>query len=115
MKKEELVMRESFIFYLSFHNAIKLLPKKTQADVYNEICEYGLTGKPINYDALPARAKMALLLVEPQLRANFMRYENGTRGGMSGHLGGAPRGNSNAKKQPRNNPKTTPKQPLMRM
>lgn len=48
--------------------------------------------------------------IRPQLYANHKRYLNGCKGAEYGKLGGAPKGNQNARKdkQPQNNRKTTP-------
>lgn len=120
-------MKESFIFYGSFFKAIKLIANEhDRLKVYEAICHYSLEGQPIDYDDLDDMGKMALLLIEPQLKANKIRYENGSKGG-------APKGNQNAKKdlkttetnqekqpklteennlnQPKKQPKTTEKQP----
>ena len=98
-------MRDSIVFYRSFYEAVKELPPEEQAVVYNAICSYALDGVE---PELSGVAKAVFLLVKPQIDANNARYENSVKGG-------APKGNTNAKKveekQPKNNQKTTKKQP----
>jgi hypothetical protein len=100
--------RESFLFYKSFYEAIRLLPREVQGEIYTAIMEYGLYGKET--ESLKPLARSIFTLVKPQLDANAVRYENGLKGGIHGNKGGAPKGNQNAKKD-KNNPETTPKQP----
>ena len=88
---------DSFIFYASFFEAIKELPDENQLALYNAIFEYGLNGVEPNLTGIN---KTVFTLIAPQLKANRTRYENGCKGG-------APAGNSNARKQPRNNRETT--------
>ena len=103
---------DSFIFYASFFEAIRELPDENQLALYNAIFEYGLNGVEPNLTGIN---KTVFTLIAPQLKANRTRYENGCKGG-------APVGNSNARKQPKNNrditegekekqPKNNPKQP----
>ncbi|GFI61012.1 hypothetical protein IMSAG049_00163 [Clostridiales bacterium] len=70
--------RESFVFYRSFFEAIRLQPKRVQADIYNAVMDYAFYGKE------PEKCGAALglfLLIKPQLDANNKRYENGKKGG----------------------------------
>lgn len=96
-------MRDSIVFYRSFYEAIKEIPMEQQGVIYNAIYGYALDGI---VPELTGVAKSIFLLVKPQIDANNERYENGCRGG-------APKGNQNAKKQPKNNQKTTEKQPVV--
>ncbi len=93
--------RDSFVFYKSFFESIKELDNDTQLQVYNAICEYQFNDNEMNLTGI---AKAIFTLIKPQLNANNSRYENGCKGG-------APKGNQNAKKQPKNNLETTKKQP----
>lgn len=86
---------DSFIFYASFFEAIKKLPESNQLELYNAIFEYGLNGVEPQLEGVN---DAIFDLIRPQLKANRTRYENGCKGG-------APVGNSNARKQPRNNQK----------
>ena len=96
-------MRDYFLFYRSFFEAISTLPPEMQAEIYPAIVAYALDGTPPQ--ALSPLANSIFKLVKPFIDANNKRRENGTKGG-------APRGNQNARKNNRkttrqNNPKTT--------
>lgn len=92
--------RESFIFYRSFWESIKDLPRDIQGEVLTAIIEYGLYGattenpKPI--------AGAIFTLIKPVIDANNKRFINGQKGAEFGTLGGRP------KKQ---NPNETPTKP----
>lgn len=98
--------RDSFIFYRSFQDAINEADEKEQLLIYRAIANYALNREE---PKLSGMAKIAWVLIKPQLDANWRRYENGCKGGEFGKKGGAPKGNINALRQ--NNPKTTPIQP----
>ncbi len=87
--------RESFIVYKSFYGLIKLLKAPQRLAMYEAIFNYGFTGELPEFGDDTSEAIWEAIL--PQLKANQKRYENGLRGG-------APVGNSNAKK---NNRETT--------
>ena len=97
-------MRESFIFYSSFGALIELLPSKKRLAIYEAIYHYGAFQKETDFSA-DAQQDAVWRAVLPQLKANQKRYENGKKGAESGILGGAPVGNTNARKT---TPKTTP-------
>lgn len=67
-------MRDSFIIYRSFFDAISDLPKDQQADVYNAICAFSLDQKE---PELSGVSSTIFKLIRPQLEANYKRYENG--------------------------------------
>lgn len=110
-------MKESFVFYKSFYDAINLLGEKAQLKLYKSImklnfnCCKTMTEIEQLCDEIETELKQnrhtfaQFLLIKPQILANFSKYLNGCKGADSGHLGGAPKGNNNAGK---NNPKTTP-------
>lgn len=99
--------RESFVFYRSFADTINLLPPEMQLPLYKAITLYALDLNEPSFDDCILRAIWTG--IKPQLDANHKRYLNGCGGAGYGILGGAPKGNQNAKKkQPQNNPKTTP-------
>lgn len=72
-------MRDSFIFYRSFYEAIKDLPQKDFNECVKAICEYGLNGNIVEVKG--KMSKMAMTLILPQLEANSKRYANGSKGG----------------------------------
>ncbi len=94
-------MRDSFVFYRSFYEALCEVDETTQLIVYKAIIEYSINGVEIELDGIN---KAMFKLIKPQLDANYSRYENGKKGG-------APKGNTNAKKPKentnKNNQKTT--------
>ena len=104
------MIRDSFIFYKSFRDALQEVSEDVRLQIYDAIVDYslGITDK-IEFRGI---AKIAWLLIKPQLDANIKRYKNGCKGG-------APKSNQNARKttekQPKNNErlneKTTEKQP----
>ena len=87
MNLESTFPKDSFVFYKSFYESIKLLPKKTQLDIYIAICEFSLYG---NLVELPPKTMAYLTLIIPQIEANFRRREVGTANGFKG---GRPRKN----------------------
>lgn len=96
--------RDSFIFYRSFQNAINEASETEQLSIYRAIAGYALNMEEPNLSGV---AKLAWLLIKPQLDANWRRFENGCKGG-------APNGNKNnryskstTKVQPRNDQSTT--------
>ena len=92
-------MRDSFVFYRSFYEAIKLLPKKHQHICFQQLCEYALNDKPL--EGLPGTVEAILKSFKPQVDANNRRYENGLKGGR-------PKGNQNETKQkPKHNQNET--------
>lgn len=72
-------MRDSFIFYRSFYEGIKELPRDVQGEVLTAIMEYSLNG--VTTIQLKPIAKAMFILIKPQIDANTKRYENGKKGG----------------------------------
>lgn len=93
--------RESFVFYRSFRDAFRALDKDVRLRMYEAVIDYGLDLVEPRFEGIE---KVLWTLIRPQLEANNKRFENGCKGG-------APIGNQNARKQPRNNRETTEKQP----
>ena len=96
--------RDSFIFYASFWDAIKELPRDVQGEVLTAVIEYGLYGETT--EQLKPVARVIVTLIKPQIDANNKRYENGVKGAEHGKKGGRPK-----KEKPQDNPKETPKKP----
>lgn len=98
-QQTEQTERDYFTFYRSFQEAIEQCDEKDQLALYRAIVYYGLDQKePIFNNPL---LRLAWTLIKPNLYANWVRYDNGRKGG-------APKGNKNAL---RNNRETTEKQP----
>jgi hypothetical protein len=101
-------MRNSFIFYRSFYEAISKLPKRKQLIMYQAIAEYSLDFKEPQLDGV---CEMLWGLIKPNLSANNERFLNGMlgkshgiKGKKYGKLGGRPR----VEKPPKNPPQNPP-------
>ena len=70
-------MRDGFIFYGSFYEAIEELDEADQLEVYRAICQYALTGE---MPQCKGAARAIMKLVQPQIDANNKRRENGKKG-----------------------------------
>lgn len=71
-------MKESFIFYRSFYEAIEDLPDEEQLKTYKAIFKLALNDEEVSLDGMP---NTIFKLIKPQLKANNDRYENGKKGG----------------------------------
>lgn len=96
-------MRESFIFYRSYVEALKELPDENRLHIMDAVLRYALEGEAPNLSGVE---KAVFLLMRPQIDANNRRYENGKKGAESGSKGGRP-----AKNKPQENPEITSKKP----
>ena len=72
-------MRDSFVFYRSFYESIRLLPKKYQLQCFDALCNYALNDVPL--EGVPGTVEAILKSFKPQVDANNRRYENGCKGG----------------------------------
>ena len=72
-------MRESFVFYRSFFEAIKNLDDKKRLKMYDLILNFALNDEEIEtkYEI----CSQLFTLIKPQLSANNKRYEDGKKGG----------------------------------
>lgn len=72
-------MRESFVFYRSFFEAIKNLDEKKRLKMYDLILNFALNDEEIapKYEI----CNQLFTLIKPQLSANNKRYEDGKKGG----------------------------------
>ena len=97
--------------YDSFLEAMKHLNDAEFRESVLRIRDYALEGNEEESESPMVNVIMAL--AKPNLDSARRRYmasvENGKKGAEFGKLGGAPKGNQNARK---NNPQSTPKQPL---
>jgi hypothetical protein len=83
--------RNSFIFYRSFYDAIKLLPKSKRLILFEAICELSLNQndmfseeknqKQNENESSLRQIKSLFFLVRPQIKANLKRFYNGKTGG----------------------------------
>ena len=94
-------MKNSFVFYGSWWEAIKNLPRDVQGDVLTAIIEYGLSGETTGQ--LKPIAKAMLAMVKPQIDVNNQRFENGLKGGRQRKNG--------IKTEPNNNQNKTETEP----
>lgn len=104
--------KNSFVFYDSFLSAMKHLNDAEFRECVMKIRDYALEG--IDEESQSPYVNIILALAKPNLDSARRRYmasvENGKKGAEFGKLGGAPKGNQNArKKQPQKQPQ---KQPL---
>lgn len=88
--------RDSMVFYRSFYEAIKELPAEEQVNAFHAIMEYALNGVESCSDPT---ARMALILVKPQIDKNNQRYRNGCRGGNQSRTEHEPSDNQTGTKQ----------------
>lgn len=76
MTNQTIKIRESFIFYRSFFDAIKELESEKKAEIYDAIFSYSFEEKePI----LKGISASIFTLIKPQLDANRKRFENGCK------------------------------------
>ena len=71
-------MRESFVFYRSFYEALADLSQSQQTKVLMALCEYALNEKEPELTGAPSAV---FKLIRPQVDANNKKYENGKKGG----------------------------------
>lgn len=94
-------MRSGFVFYRSWLEAVKNLPREIQGEVLTAIIEYGLDG--VTTGSLKPITSAMLAMVKPQIDANNKRLENGLKGGR-------PRKNKE-ESEPNNNQTITKEKP----
>ena len=101
-------MRDSFVFYRGWKEALDELSNGEKLAIYEAICNYALDGKTPDFTGLLNALFKSFV---PQIDINTKRWENGRKGG-------APKGNKNAEKQNvakneinQNQPKSTKDQP----
>lgn len=82
-------MRDSFIFYNSFLEAIEELDDKKQLKLYKAITNFALKNE--EPQKLIGVEKAIFALIKPQILANNKRFEDGKKGAEFGKLGGRPK------------------------
>ena len=112
-KKNE---KRSFVMYDSFLEAMKHLSDAEFRECVLKIRDYALEG--VDEESISPMVNVIMAMAKPNLDSAHKKYmasvENGKKGAEYGKLGGAPKGNQNArKKQPLIQPLIQPlKQPL---
>ena len=89
-------MRDSFVFYRSYMEALRTLPSEQRLNLVDALISYALDGADVSLDGVE---KGMFALIRPQLDANQQRYENGCKGAKYGRRGGRPR-NEKPQKNP---------------
>ena len=99
--------KRSFVMYDSFVEAMMHLDDKDFRECFMKIRDYALDG--VCAESASQNINIIMALAKPNLDSARRRYmasvENGKKGAEYGKLGGAPKGNQNArKKQPQKQP-----------
>ena len=71
-------MRDSFVFYRSFYEALKGMDKNVQADCLMALAQYALDG---DMPTLTPEVRMFMTLAKQQIDANNQKFVNGSKGG----------------------------------
>ena len=95
-------MRDSFVFYSSFYEAIQTLDSADAGECVKALANYALNGV-LPEDNKPL-VKMFFTLVKPQVDANNQKYENGLKGGR-------PKNQTETKNKPNKNQTETKPEP----
>lgn len=101
-------MRDSFVFYRSFADAIAGLPPEEYKKVMQAIIGYALDGTEPTAGGIEYTV---FCLVKPQIDANNKRYENGKKGGRPITKQEPSNNQYVTKKKPNNNQDVTNPQP----
>lgn len=96
-------LRNSFIFYSSYYEAISGLPEKEQGKIYKAIIEYAIARKEPT--ELTIAGKMCFTLIKPTIDSALARYDASVE---NGKLGGRPKSKSSENK----NLEKTQQQPI---
>jgi len=110
-------MRESFVFYRSFFDAICELDDKKRLKMYDYIAKFALKNE--EPEEINGICKQLFVLIKPQILANNVKMEqyqkdveNGKKGAEYGKLGGRPKKHKQEEKTPpgfsKNNPLENP-------
>lgn len=80
--------RNSFVFYKSFYDAIKVAPKKHQLALFLALTCYVFENKCPQLESTSLAVWNA---IKPQIDSSLKRYENAKKGAEYGKLGGRPK------------------------
>jgi len=69
-------IRDSFIFYRSFYQSAKKLPKEDKAELFDAICAYALDSELVELSVVP---EAIFTVIRPNLDANRRKWENGCK------------------------------------
>ena len=103
-------MRDSFVFYRSFYEALAELSHSQQTKVLMALCEYALNGKEPELTGAPSAV---FKLIRPQVDANNKKYENGKKGGRPVNSTGSEseENQDKTKRKPKRNQSRTKQEP----
>ena len=76
------------MFYRSFYEAIKEVPKKYRSAIYEAVFEYVFESREPSLSGVPSALWK---LIRPQIDASQKRYENSKKGAEYGKMGGRPK------------------------
>lgn len=89
--------KTTFLANTRWQTVLKNYPPEIRVAVYDAMFEYAATGEVPELDK---ESKMAFLFIKMELDENQARYEETVETNrMNGRMGGAPRGNQNARKK----------------
>ena len=92
--------KDSFVFRREWRDAISGLPGEVRLEIYEAIMEYGFSGKSTEMKPM---AMLAFNFAKTTLDRDAQRYEEiRQKRSEAGKLGGAPKGNVNSLKNPKN-------------
>jgi len=100
--------RDSIVVYRSFYEAAKALGDQEELELYRAIFEFGLDHK--NTEMGPMATAM-FKLIQPQLEANYKKWQNGNKGGQVTKDKWAKEGQSEGKGRAKDNQKETKDEP----
>ena len=100
------IIRDSFVIFSNWAEAINTLPDEYQLETYKALMEYGMSGKiPDNLSAI---CKAMLVSFSVGMENSICRYNASIENGKKG---GAPKGNQNARKKEKESEEDNEKQP----
>lgn len=94
-------MRDSFVFYRGFFEALAGVDPESKAAAYDALCEYALNDQMPEQDGIVG---MFVKMAKPQIDVNAKRYRNGKRGGR-------PKNQTETKQEPNDNQTITKPEP----